>query len=91
MLNYLWSGMILTGILFGAFNGKMPEMTNAALESSQDAVTLCITMIGVMAFWCGIMEVASQAGVIEKAAEKMRPLIHFLFPQLPREIGRAHV
>ncbi len=84
MLNYLWSGMILTGILFGAFNGKMPEMTNAALESSQDAVTLCITMIGVMAFWCGIMEVASQAGVIEKAAEKMRPLIHFLFPQLPR-------
>lgn len=84
MVNYLWSGMILTGILFGAFNGKMPEMTNAALESSQDAVTLCITMIGVMAFWCGIMEVASQAGVIEKAAEKMRPLIHFLFPQLPR-------
>lgn len=84
MLNYLWAGMILTGILFGAFNGKMPEMTNAALESSQDAVTLCITMIGVMAFWCGIMEVASQAGVIEKAAEKMRPLIHFLFPQLPR-------
>ena len=62
MLNYLWAGMILTGILFGAFNGKMPEMTNAALESSQDAVTLCITMIGVMAFWCGIMEIASQAG-----------------------------
>lgn len=84
MLNYLWAGMILAGILFGAFNGKMPEMTNAALESSQDAVTLCITMIGVMAFWCGIMEIASQAGVIEKAAEKMRPLIHFLFPQLPR-------
>lgn len=84
MLNYLWAGMILTGILFGAFNGKMPEMTNAALESSQDAVTLCITMIGVMAFWCGIMEIASQAGVIEKAAEKMRPLIHFLFPRLPR-------
>ena len=84
MLNYLWAGMILTGILFGAFNGKMPEMTNAALESSQDAVTLCITMIGVMAFWCWIMEIASQAGVIEKAAEKMRPLIHFLFPRLPR-------
>lgn len=84
MLNYLWAGMILAGILFGAFNGKMPEMTNAALESSQDAVSLCITMIGVMAFWCGIMEIASQAGVIEKAAEKLRPLIHFLFPGLPR-------
>ena len=45
MLNYLWAGMILTGILFGAFNGKMADMTNAALDSAGDAVTLCITMI----------------------------------------------
>lgn len=92
MLNYLWAGMILAGILFGAFNGKMPEMTNAALESSQDAVSLCITMIGVMAFWCGIMEIASQAGVIEKAAKKMGPLIHFLFPKLPKgHVAEEHI
>lgn len=92
MLNYLWAGMILAGILFGAFNGKMPEMTNTALESSQDAVSLCITMIGVMAFWCGIMEIASQAGVIEKAAKKMRPVIHFLFPKLPKgHVAEEHI
>ena len=46
MLNYLWAGMIVIGILFGAFNGKMPEITNAALDSSKEAVTLCITMMG---------------------------------------------
>ena len=51
MLNYLWAGMIVIGILFGAFNGKMPEITNAALDSSKEAVTLCITMMGVMSFW----------------------------------------
>ena len=83
MLNSLWAGMILIGIIFGAWNGKMPELTNAALDSSKDAVSLCITMLGVMAFWCGIMEIAEKAGLVKKAAEKLRPVIRFLFPQLP--------
>lgn len=83
MLNYLWAGMILAGIIFGAFNGKMQDITNAALDSSKEAVTLCITMIGVMAFWTGIMEIASRAGIIQMASQKMRPLLRFLFPNLP--------
>lgn len=85
MLNYLWAGMILTGIVFGAFNGKMANMTNAALDSAGDAVTLCITMIGVMSFWTGIMEIASRAGIIEAASKKMGPLTRFLFPDLPAD------
>lgn len=83
MLNYLWAGMILVGIVFGAFNGRMQDITNAALDSSKDAVTLCITMIGVMAFWTGIMEIASRAGIIQMASKKMRPMLRFLFPRLP--------
>lgn len=83
MLNYLWGGMILVGVVFGAFNGRMEDITNAALDSSKEAVTLCITMIGVMAFWTGIMEIASRAGIIRMASRKMRPLIRFLFPGLP--------
>ena len=83
MLNYLWAGMILGGVVFGAFNGRMEDITNAALDSSKEAVTLCITMIGVMAFWTGIMEIASRAGIIRMASRKMRPLIRFLFPGLP--------
>ena len=85
MLNYLWVGMILVGIVYGAFNGKMPDITNAALDSAKEAVTLCITMIGVMSFWTGIMEIASRAGIIGMAARKMRPLIRFLFPRIPKE------
>lgn len=84
MLNYLWAGMILVGILYGAFNGKMPDITNAALDSAKEAVTLCITMIGVMSFWTGIMEIASRAGIIGMAAGKMQPLIRFLFPGIPK-------
>lgn len=42
-------------------------------------------MVGVMAFWMGIMEIASRAGIIEMASKKMRPLIRFLFPDIPKE------
>ena len=85
MLNWIWAGMLLAGIIFGAFNGKMQEITNAALESAKEAVTLCITMIGVMAFWCGLMEIASRAGIIRMGAKKLRPVLRFLFPSLPEE------
>ena len=54
-MNYLWAGMILIGIIFGAFNGRMEVITNAALDSSKEAVTLCITMIGIMSFCCNML------------------------------------
>lgn len=47
MLNYLWAGMILTGIIYAVVTGRIPEVTNAAIDSSREAVTLCITMMGV--------------------------------------------
>ena len=83
MLNYLWSFMILLGIIYAAITGHMADITNAALDSSKEAITLCITMIGVMSFWGGLMEIASEAGIIQAASGKIRPIIHFLFPALP--------
>ena len=83
MLNYLWAGMILAGIIFASFTGRMPDITNAALDSSKEAGALCITMMGVMSFWVGLMEIAAKAGIIENASKKIRPLIRFLFPNLP--------
>lgn len=82
-MNYLWAGMIIIGIIFGAFNGRMPEVTNEALDSAKEAVTLCITMMGVMSFWVGMMEIATKAGIIEAASKKMRPMLRFLFPAIP--------
>ena len=83
MLNYLWSGMILIGILFAAFSGKMPDITTAALDSSKEAVTLCITMMGVMSFWTGLMGIAEKSGILKTATVRLSPLIHFLFPEKP--------
>lgn len=83
MLNYLWSFMILTGIIYAAFTGHMSDITNAALDSSKEAISLCITMTGVMSFWVGLMEIATKSGIIQAMSRKMHPAIHFLFPQLP--------
>lgn len=85
MLNYLWSGMILIGILFAAFSGKMSDITTAALDSSKEAVTLCITMMGVMSFWTGLMGIAEKSGILKTATVRLSPLIHFLFPELPKD------
>ncbi|RDU22837.1 nucleoside recognition domain-containing protein [Anaerosacchariphilus polymeriproducens] len=85
MLNYLWGFMILIGIVYGTLNGRIAEITNAALESSKEAVTLCITMTGVMAFWVGLMKIAEKSGLIQSMTNKMSPLIRFLFPNIPKE------
>ena len=83
MLNYLWAAMILLGIIFAAFTGRMPDITNAAIDSSKEAISLCITMMGVMSLWVGLMEIAEKAGLIQSASRRIRPLIRFLFPNLP--------
>lgn len=82
-MNGLWAGMIIVGIMYAVFTGQMPEVTNGALDSAKEAVTLCITMLGVMSFWMGVMEIASDAGLVEMATEKLRPVIRFLFPKIP--------
>ncbi len=83
MLNYLWGGMIIAGIIFGLFSGKMPAVTNGALDSAKEAVDLCIMMMGIMSMWVGLMEIAIKAGIVETASRKMRSVIRFLFPGVP--------
>lgn len=84
MINTLWSVMILAGMLWGAACGNLDEVTQGLIDSSQEAVTLGITMLGIMSFWCGILEVGKRAGLIGWMAGKMDPVLSFLFPGLER-------
>ena len=84
-MNMLWGGMLLIGILYGAFNGRMQEITDAVLSASREAVTLCVTMTGILAFWQGLMEIAKDAGLTDVLCGKIRPLIRFLFPEIPAD------
>ncbi len=85
MLNYLWAGMMLAGILWGAFHGTLGAVTEGVLESAKEAVSLCITMLGIMSFWSGILKIGENSGLIEAMTGKMRPVIRFLFPEIPKE------
>lgn len=84
-MNYLWAGMILIGIIYGACTGNLQGVADGALTSAQDAVSLAVTMSGVMALWVGLMEIGQQSGLIGSMSRGMRPLIRFLFPNLPQE------
>lgn len=85
MLNYLWAGMVLIGVLWGAFHGQLPAVTEGALQASREAVALCITMLGVMSLWTGILEIGRRSGLVDQLAGKMSPLLTFLFPRLSPE------
>ena len=65
-MNYLWGGMLLTGIVYGVLTGNVKDITDAVLASSREAVTLCFTMFGIVAFWSGLMEVAVDAGIMKE-------------------------
>lgn len=84
-MTYLWSGMILVGIVYGIFTGNLKDVTEAAVSSSRDAVSLCISMAGVVAMWSGLMKIAEMAGLVEELSQKMRPVVRFLFPGLEEE------
>lgn len=75
--------MLLTGIVYGALCGKMQEVTDALLGSAKEAVGLCVIMTGVMALWMGMMEIAREGGLMDVMERKIRPLVRFLFPDVP--------
>lgn len=84
MLNYLWGAMIIIGIVYGAFNGTMTDITAAALNSAKEAVELCITMVGIMGVWVGLMRIAEVSGIIKAATNKIKPFVDFMFPDIPK-------
>lgn len=83
-MNLLWAGMMLAAIVYGALNGTIPEVTQAALDSAKEAVTLCITMLGILSFWMGLMQIAGAAGLIGKLTGCIRPALRWLFPRIPK-------
>ena len=85
MLNYLWGFLIIIGVIYAALTGHMAEVTNGALDSSKEAVSICITMLGVMSLWTGLMQIAQKAGIISSFTRKIRPLLRWLFPDVPQD------
>ena len=73
--------MLFLGIIWGAFHGRLAQVTEGALSAAGEAVTLSL--------WNGILEIGSRAGLVEQLSGKMRPILKFLFPDLPTDCEAA--
>ena len=85
MLNYIWAGMILLGVIYGVCTGQMSALTGGALDSAREAVSLCITMAGVMLHGLGVESLESHAHDLVALVDAMlmqRVITGRLFPLL---------
>lgn len=85
MLNVIWLLLLASGIIVAALNGQVETVTEAALEAAKGAVKVCFDLIGIMALWLGIMKIAEKAGLIQRLALLLKPLLRRLFPSVPAD------
>jgi spore maturation protein A len=82
MINYIWAGMIIAGIAVAALTGRMQAVTLAAVGSAKEAVEVCLTTLGVVAMWTGLMKIAEEGGIIKTLSRALAKPLSFLFPRL---------
>ena len=85
---WIWTVMVALAVLFGLINGTISQVATAAMDGAQAAVTLSITLAGVICLWSGIMEVIRRGGLSAKLAGVLRPALTRLFPE-NRENAKA--
>ena len=84
-MNQIWCGLIIASVLTAAWTGRMAEVTTASIDSAKSAVTLAIGLVGVMAFWLGMMRIVQVGGLLHTLAAWLRPVMVRLFPDVPAD------
>ncbi len=85
MLNIVWPIFIIISIIFAFLSGNLKELNNSIFESTNTAVSLCITLVGTMCLWSGIMQIASKTSAMKKITNFLRPIMKLLFPKLKKD------
>ena len=84
-MNYIFYILIILSIVFGAINGKLQDVVNAILTGADLSVKVAFSLIGIMAFWLGIMKIAEKAGIIDFITKLIKPIAKWLFNDIPNE------
>lgn len=84
-MNYIFYGLIVLSIVIGAINGKLPDVVNSILTGAEKSVQIAFSLIGIMAFWLGIMKIAEQSGLVEFIAKLINPITKRLFNEIPSD------
>lgn len=77
---WIFTAMVAVSVLFGIYNGTMDAVSAAALSGANDAVTLCVGLLGVICLWSGVLEIMDRSGLSQILAAAFRPLLRKLFP-----------
>lgn len=83
MVNYIWVGISIIGIIYAMFTGTMAEVNEAIFKSAKESVTLCFGLMSVLVFWLGIMKIAEEAGLLDSLTRLTKPIVSRLFPDVP--------
>lgn len=78
MINYVWFFMILSGVITAASKGQIHLVTEGVLKGSEQAVAVSLGLIGIIAFWSGVMQIAQDAGLMEAVAKALGPLVRMI-------------
>ena len=85
VLNYIWLALVLLAVAIGGWNDRFKEVTAGAFDGAKTAVTIALALIGIMALWLGVMRLAEKAGLVQRIARGLRPVMRRLFPDVPPE------
>lgn len=85
LFSYVVCGLFLVSLTFGALNGSLPAVSAAALSGARDAVTLSISLCGMICLWSSVIELMRRSGLAEKLSKCLRPLLSLLFPSAVRD------
>jgi spore maturation protein A len=83
LLNYIWFGLMAVALVVAAVRGTAEAVTAGAVEAASTAVQIAIGLVGVMTLWLGMMRVAEAAGLVSVIGRALRPLLRWLFPEVP--------
>lgn len=81
-MNYIWFLIIAISIIFGAINGRLSEVVTSILTGTEKSVQISLYLIGIMAFWLGIMKIAEKSGCVDFIAKIVAPAAEKLFPEI---------
>ena len=84
-MNYIWLFLIITSFIFAFINGRMEDVVNAMLKSSQNAVMVAFSLMGSMALWLCIVRIAKISGLINLFSGVISPLLRLIFKDVKKD------
>lgn len=84
-MNYIFYFLIVISIIIGAINGKLSDVVNSILTGAELSVKVAFSLIGIMAFWLGMMKIADKCGLIKFIAKVIKPITKKLFNEIPED------